>query len=135
MASAIPVVLYQLSYEANWGLVTLLVSNIPLSVMKDIWAAEKGMKALLRVTEKDMTTRMHKWKIVYIWVANIETRLAVIRQTILEFKQGTWIDSMQKWLPLIFSFVRTQNSLTNLVRDNKFFTIFVSKTRLVRLLI
>ena len=31
-------------------------------------------------------------------------------------------------------FVRIQNSLTKLVRDNKFFTIFVSKTRLVRLI-
>ena len=39
-----------------------------------------------------------------------------------------------KWLPLYYSFVRIQYSLTNLVRDNKFFTIFVSKTRLVRLI-
>ena len=45
----------------------------------------------------------------------------------------TTIDPMQKWLPVNYSFVRIQNSLTNLVRDNKFFTIFVSKTRLVRL--
>ena len=44
------------------------------------------------------------------------------------------IDPMQKWLPSNYSFVRIQNSLTNLVRDNKFFTIFVSKTRLVRLI-
>ena len=44
------------------------------------------------------------------------------------------IHLMQKWLPLNYSFVRIQNSLTNLVRDNKFFTIFVSKTRLVRLI-
>ena len=44
------------------------------------------------------------------------------------------IDPMQKWLPLNYSFVGIQNSLTNLVRDNKFFTIFVSKTKLVRLL-
>ena len=43
------------------------------------------------------------------------------------------IDPMQKWLPLNFSFVPIQKSLTNLVRDNKFFTIFVSKTRSVRL--
>ena len=43
------------------------------------------------------------------------------------------IDLMQKWLPLNYSFVHIQNSLTNLVPDNKFFTIFVSKTRLVRL--
>ena len=43
------------------------------------------------------------------------------------------IDPMQKWLPLNYSFVRIQISLTNLVRDNKFFSIFVSKTRLVRL--
>ena len=28
---------------------------------------------------------------------------------------------MQKWLPLNYSFVRIQNSLTNLDRDNKFF--------------
>ena len=34
---------------------------------------------------------------------------------------------MQKWLPLNYSFVHIQNSLTNLARDNKFFTIFVSK--------
>ena len=44
------------------------------------------------------------------------------------------IDPMQKWLPLNYSFVRIQNSLTNLVRNNKFFTIFVSKTRLLRLI-
>ena len=44
------------------------------------------------------------------------------------------IDPMQEWLPLNYSFVRIQNSPTNLVRDNKFFTIFVSKTRLVRLI-
>ena len=44
------------------------------------------------------------------------------------------IDPMQKWLPLNYSFVRIQNSLTNLVRDNKFLSIFVSKTRLVRLI-
>ena len=44
------------------------------------------------------------------------------------------IDPVQKWLPLNYSFVRIQNSLTNLIRDNKFFTIFVSKTRLVRLI-
>ena len=37
------------------------------------------------------------------------------------------IDPMQKWPPLNYSFVRIQNSLTNLVWDNKF-----SKTRLVR---
>ena len=37
------------------------------------------------------------------------------------------IDPMQKWLPLNYSFVRIQNSLTNLVWNNKFFTIFVSK--------
>ena len=43
------------------------------------------------------------------------------------------IDPWQKWLPLNYSFVRIQNSLTNLARDNKFFRIFVSKTRLVRL--
>ena len=30
---------------------------------------------------------------------------------------------MQKWLPLNYSFVHIQNSLTNLVRDNKFFAI------------
>ena len=44
------------------------------------------------------------------------------------------IDPMQKWLPLNYSFVRIQNSLTNLVWANKFFTIFVSETRLVRLI-
>ena len=44
------------------------------------------------------------------------------------------IDPMQKWLPLNYSFVRIQNNLTNLIRNNKFFTIFVSKTRLVRLI-
>ena len=37
---------------------------------------------------------------------------------------------MQKWLPLTYSLVRIQNSLTNLVQNNKFFTVFVSKTRL-----
>jgi len=41
---------------------------------------------------------------------------------------------MQKWLPVDDSFARIQNSLTNLVWDNKLFTIFVSKTRLVRLI-
>ena len=49
-------------------------------------------------------------------------------------KQGRTIDPMQKWLPLNYSFVPIQNSLTNLVQDNKFFTIFLSKTRLVRLI-
>ena len=44
----------------------------------------------------------------------------------------TAVDPMQKWLPLNYSFVHIQNSLTNLVRDDKFLTIFVSKTRLVR---
>ena len=44
------------------------------------------------------------------------------------------IDPMQKWLNLNYCFVRIQNSLTNLVEDNKFVTIFVSKTWLVRLL-
>ena len=44
------------------------------------------------------------------------------------------IDPRQKWLPLNYSFVRIQNSLTNLFRVNKFFTIFGSKTRLVRLI-
>ena len=39
-------------------------------------------------------------------------------------------DPMQKWLPLSYSFVRIQNGLTNFARDNKFFTIFVSKTKL-----
>ena len=43
------------------------------------------------------------------------------------------IDPMQKWLPLNYSFVHIQNSSTNLVQDNKFFRIFVSKTRLVGL--
>ena len=43
------------------------------------------------------------------------------------------IDPMQKWLPLNYSFVHIQNSPSNLVRDNKFFRIFVSKTRLVGL--
>ena len=35
---------------------------------------------------------------------------------------------MQKWLPLNY-FVRIQNSLTNLVQDNKFFTIFFLKNK------
>ena len=43
------------------------------------------------------------------------------------------IAPMQKWLPLNYSLVCIQNSLNNLIRDNKFFTISVSKTRLVRL--
>ena len=34
------------------------------------------------------------------------------------------IDPMQKWLPLNYSFVHIQNSLTNLARDNKFFSYF-----------
>ena len=37
------------------------------------------------------------------------------------------IDPMQKWLPLNYSFVRIQNSLINLVQDNKFFTILSPK--------
>ena len=36
------------------------------------------------------------------------------------------VDPMQKWLPLNYSFVHIQNSLTNLVRDNNFFTNEVS---------
>ena len=43
------------------------------------------------------------------------------------------INPMQNWLPLIYSFVPIKKSLTNVVWENKFFTIFVSKTRLVRL--
>ena len=31
------------------------------------------------------------------------------------------IDPMQKWLPLNYSFVRIQNSLTNLIQNSKFF--------------
>ena len=46
---------------------------------------------------------------------------------------GESIDPMQKWLPLNYSFVYIQNSPTNLVRNKKFFRIFVSKTRLVGL--
>ena len=53
-------------------------------------------------------------------------------EVIMYFNEN--IDPMQKWLPLNYSFVRIQNSPTNLVWDNKFFTIFVSKTRLVRLI-
>ena len=34
---------------------------------------------------------------------------------------------MQKWLLLNYSFVRIQNSLGNLVWDDKFFTIFFLK--------
>ena len=34
---------------------------------------------------------------------------------------------MQKWLPLNNPFVQIQTNLTNLVRDNKLFTIFVTK--------
>ena len=49
-------------------------------------------------------------------------------------KKYSVIDPMQKWLPLNYSFVHIQNSLSNLVRVNKFFTIFVSKMRLVRLI-
>ena len=52
----------------------------------------------------------------------------------LEIFVSVEIDPMQKWLPLNYSFVRVQNSLTNLVRNKKFVTIFVSKTRLVRLI-
>ena len=43
------------------------------------------------------------------------------------FKATSIINHIQKWLPLNNSFVHIQNSLTNLVQDNKFFTIFVSK--------
>ena len=46
---------------------------------------------------------------------------------------GGLIDPMEKWLPFNYFFVRIQNSLTNLVWDYKFFTIFVLKMRLVRL--
>ena len=52
----------------------------------------------------------------------------------LLFMKLVSIDPMQQWLPLYCSFVRIQNSLTNLVRDNEFFSTFVSKTRLVRLI-
>ena len=45
-----------------------------------------------------------------------------------------FVDPMQKWLPLNYSFVCIQRSLTNLVQDNKIFTLFVSKMRLVRLI-
>ena len=43
-----------------------------------------------------------------------------------------YIDPMQKWLPLNYSFVRIQNSLTDLVRDNKFFTIFFLENEVSR---
>ena len=42
-------------------------------------------------------------------------------------------DPMQKSLSLNYSFVHIQNSPTNLVRDSKFFRIFVAKTGLVGL--
>ena len=53
--------------------------------------------------------------------------------TILVFNQWfdnyyyNYIDPIQKWLSLNYYFVHIQNSLTNLIWDNKFFTIFVSK--------
>ena len=50
-----------------------------------------------------------------------------------ETSKATYIDPVQKWLPLNYSFVRIQNSLTDLVRENKFLPIFISETRLVRL--
>ena len=50
-----------------------------------------------------------------------------------ETSKDTYIDPVQKWLPLNYSFVRIQNSLTDLVRENKFLPIFISETRLVRL--
>ena len=64
----------------------------------------------------------------------IVRRLVGQRDQIKIFSQENGIDSMQKWLPLNYSFARIQNSFTNFVRDNKFFTIFVSKTTLVRLI-
>ena len=39
------------------------------------------------------------------------------------------LDPMQKWLPLYYSFVRTQNSLTNLVFERKIVKNLLSRTR------
>ena len=50
-----------------------------------------------------------------------------------EIARKRGIDHVQKRLPLNYSFVHIQNFLTNLPRDNKFFTVLISKTRLVRL--
>ena len=66
------------------------------------------------------------------------TRGLILREKKITFftalnKMHINMDPMQKWLPLNYSFVHIQNSPTNLARDNKFFRIFASKTRLVGL--
>ena len=43
------------------------------------------------------------------------------------------IDPMQKWLPLIYSFVPIQNSPTNLVFETKILKNLLSRTRFVGL--
>ena len=53
-----------------------------------------------------------------IWTKRLNGFLVRLIETWLIFRLK--IDPMQKWLPLNYSFVRFQNSLTNLVRDNKF---------------
>ena len=65
----------------------------------------------------------HTWSIIHI-------KFSLIARP-REKKQMKRIDPMQKWLPLNNYSVCIQDSLTNLVGDNKFLTIFVSKTRLV----
>ena len=59
-----------------------------------------------------------QWKII----KEVDKKLSIIL-----------IDLMQKWLPLNYSSVLIQNSLTKLVRKTKFFTIFVTETKLARL--
>ena len=59
---------------------------------------------------------------------NLKYKLPISRNEV-----SVRVDPMQKWLPLNYSFVYIQNSPTNLVRNKKFFRIFVSKTRLVGL--
>ena len=46
---------------------------------------------------------------------------------------STAVDPLQKWLPLNYSFVHIQNSLTNLVFDTKNSKELLSRARLVRL--
>ena len=44
-----------------------------------------------------------------------------------------YIDPMQKWLPLYYSFIRIKISLFNLVFETKIVKNLLSRTRLVRL--
>ena len=107
-----------------------------------LFKSKKKITIELRMPAENSQIIWHQWNFS-LWLANFTSSTIVYQKLFSELiclwkwntrERDMLIDPMQKWPPLNYSFVRIQNSLTNLVRNNKFFTIFVSKTRLVRLI-